>query len=313
MTASTISVSSIVLSKIEFYETASVRLDRPVDRERLQVKLAERFRAAGQVAVLTPAAGGTLGICFDAMLSGEQRFLKTHLPGERARANLAKEAEILRKLYGRAVALDCFEVQASDGTSRLCLLMPKLTQLTVPLQAEEAAALSRECNERLRGHQVESRASDWGFAQLLVYAHRALAVLSDRGLLDQKSTNDVRRLIGHLEDHLDDQPRQLCHGDFGPRNIMTDGIRPLVIDWEDAFYGITGYDYLYWLTFIENRRFLHDEAFGRTGHEPGLEHAILALVVLLKSFLSVYSGAFASHRISNQSRISEVLDLRKID
>lgn len=301
-----------MLSKLQFYETASDRLDKPVDCERLQATLAEHFRLSDRAAVLTPAAGGTLGICFNATLSGEERFLKTHLPGERARANLAKEAEILRRLYGPAVVLDCFEVHASDGTSRLCLLMPKLMQLTVPMRAEEAAELSRECNERLRGYQVESPASNWEFAQLLVYAHRAVLVLSDRGLLNQTSTNDVRRLIGHLEDHLVDQPRQLCHGDFGPRNIMTDGVRPLVIDWEDAFCGIEGYDYLYWLTFIENRRFLHDEAFGRTGHEPDLEHAILALVVLLKSFLSVCSGAFASHRISVQSRISEVLDLRKV-
>jgi Ser/Thr protein kinase RdoA (MazF antagonist) len=301
-----------VLSKIEFFEAASDRVDRPVDCERLQARLVEHFRLAGKSAVLTQAAGGTLGICFDTTLSGEPRFLKTHHCGERARANLAKEAEILLKLYGHAVALDCFEVQAPDGTNRLCLLMPKLLQLTAPMRAEEAAALARECNDRLRKHELESLASDWEFAHLLVYARRALAVLSERGLLDQKSTNDVRRLIGHLEDHLDKKPRQLCHGDFGPRNIMTDGVHPLVLDWEDAFCGIAGYDYLYWLTFIENRRFLHDEAFGRTGHEPGLEHAVLALIVLLKSFLAVCSGAFADHKISVQSRITEILDLRKI-
>lgn len=311
MTASTISVSSIVLSKIEFYEFASDRLGGQVDCERLQETLAQRFQLSGRAVVLTPAGGGTLGICFDATLSGEPRFLKTHLPRARARANLAKEAEILRKLYGPAVALDCFDVQLSDGTSRLCLLMPKLMQLSAPMRADEAAALSRQCNEQLRGYQVETPASDWSFAQLLVYAHRAVAVLLDRGLLDQKSTNDVRRLIAHLEDYLDDQPRRLCHGDFGPRNIMTDGVRPLVIDWEDAFSGIEGYDYLYWLTFIENRRFLH-EALGRTGQEPALEHAILALIVVLKSYLSVCSGSFASHRISIQSRVSEILDLRKV-
>lgn len=312
MSESTISVSSIVLSKIAFYETALEGQDRSADSDRLQTKLAEHFRLFDKAAVVTPAVGGTLGVCFHATLSGEQRFLKTHLPGERARSNLAKEAGILRRLYGRAVALDCFEIEASDETTRLCLVMPKLMQLAGPMRAEDAAAVSRECSERLRGYKPESVTSKWEIKQLLVYARRALVVLLERGLLEPGSATDVRRLIGYLEGRLAELPRQFCHGDFGPKNIMTDGARPVVIDWEDAFYGIAGYDYLYWLTFMENRSFLHDAAFGRTGYEPDLEQAILALVVLLKSFLAVRSGAYAGHKLTIQSRIAEILDLRNV-
>jgi 5-methylthioribose kinase len=120
----------------------------------------------------------------------------------------------------------------------------------------------------------------------------------------------VSRLIGLLEDRFADLPAILCHGDFGPKNIMLEGVEPRVIDWEDAFGGIAGYDYLYWLTFMENRPFLQTAAFGRTGLAPEIERAILALVVLLKSYLAVCSGAYLKHAVSPRTRIAEILELR---
>jgi hypothetical protein len=120
---------------------------------------------------------------------------------------------------------------------------------------------------------------------------------------------DVRRLIAQLEDRLTRLPRALSHGDFGPKNVMVRGAVPLAIDWEDAFWGIAGYDYLYWLTFMENRPFLQSAAFGRTGLGPDVERAILALVVLLKSYLAFCSGAYLDHAVPIQARIAEILEL----
>jgi hypothetical protein len=90
---------------------------------------------------------------------------------------------------------------------------------------------------------------------------------------------------------------------------MLNGVMPIAIDWEDAFAGVAGYDYLYWLTFMENRPFLREAAFGRTGLAVEVERAILALVVLLKSYLAVLSGAHLSHKVAAEARIAEVLDL----
>lgn len=295
-----------MLGKIAFFE-ADDRPDIAADRARILPALQRQLQSSGRNAVVTPVLGGTLGICFDAAIAGEKRFLKTHLPDPAARASLGREADILERLYGKAIVLDRFEVAVADGMSRLCLLMPALTPLTGPMQSADAAAMARECSERLGGWRSDDLPS---FEHYLASAKRALNTLSDRGLLDQASAAEVRRLIRLLGDRFADLPATLCHGDFGPKNIMLEGTAPRIIDWEDAFLGIAGYDYLYWLTFMENRPSLQTAAFGRTGLAPEIEHAILALVVLLKSYLAVCSGAYLKHAVSAQARITEILELR---
>lgn len=294
-----------MLGKIAFFETDD-RPDIAADRARILPALRQRLQSSGRDAVAAPALGGTLGICFDAEIAGEKRFLKTHLPNAAARASLAREADILSRLYGRTIALDRFEVLLADGTTRLCLLMPSLAPVPTLVQPAEAAAMADGCSERLGDWRPDNLPS---FEHYLASAARAVKALSDRGLLEQASAAEVSRLIALLGERLPDLPEALCHGDFGPKNIMLEGTEPRVIDWEDAFRGIAGYDYLYWLTFMENRPFLQTAAFGRTSLLPDIERAILALVVLLKSYLAVCSGAYLKHAVSPQARIAEILEL----
>ena len=294
-----------MLSKIAFFETDD-RPDITADRERILPALRQSLQLSGRDVTVTPTLGGTLGVCFDAEIAGEKRFLKTHLPGAPARASLAKEADVLQRLYGKTIVLDRFETSLPDGTTRLCLLMSALAPLTAPTQPADAAAIARGCSERLGDWWPDTLAS---FEHYLASAARALKTLSNRGLLEQASATEVRRLIAQLGDRLAELPEALCHGDFGPKNIMLQGAELRVIDWEDAFHGVAGYDYLYWLTFMENRPFLHTAAFGRTGLAPDIERAILTLVVLLKSYLAVRSGAYLKHAVSPQARIAEILEL----
>jgi hypothetical protein len=294
-----------VLSKIAFFENDD-RPDIAVDRARLLPALRQHLQSFDRDAVVTSAPGGTLGACYDASISGERRFLKTHLPGASAGASLAKEADALEQLYGNTIVLDRFEIPLGDGTARLCLMMPALVPLAAPIEPADAAAMASACSERLKGWQPEGLAS---FDRYLASAAKALKALSSRGLLEQAGAAEVRRLIALLGDRLADLPEALCHGDFGPKNIMLQGGALRVIDWEDAFRGIAGYDYLYWLTFMENRPFLQKAAFGRTGLSPDVERAILVLVVLLKSYLAVLSGEHLKHAVSAEDRIAEILDL----
>jgi hypothetical protein len=247
-------------------------------------------------------------VCFDVKLGEKQLFLKTHLPGAGSRANLVKEADIFSQLYGSAAALDRFEVSLSDETSRLCLLMPMLAPLTGQMHADSAISMARDFSERLKDRQGADLPS---FEQYLRISDRATKTLQERQLLEKESAIKLSGMIARLEGQLAKLPWTLCHGDFGPKNILVDGAELRVIDWEDAFRGVAGYDYLYWLTFMENRRLLKTAAFGRTGLEPDVEHAILALVVLLKSYLAVCSGAYLSHAVPIQARIDEILDLRR--
>ncbi|MET4519820.1 aminoglycoside phosphotransferase family protein [Bradyrhizobium sp. I1.7.5] len=295
-----------MLGKIAFFETDD-RPDITADRARILPALRQQLQSSSRNAVVTPALGGTLGMCFDAEIAGEKRFLKTHLPDPAARASLAKEADILERLFGKTIVLGRFEIQLADGTRRLCLLMPLLTLPPTPMQPADAAAMARECSERLGEWRPDNLPS---FEHYLACAARALKTLTGRGLLEPTSAIEVRRLIALLGKRLAELPTALCHGDFGPKNIMLDDAEPRVIDWEDALLGIAGYDYLYWLTFMENRPFLQTAAFGRTGLPREIERAILALVVLLKSYLAVCSGAYLKHAVSPQARIAEILELR---
>lgn len=296
-----------MLGKIGFFETDD-RPDIAADRARVLPALRQQLQSSGRAVSVTPALGGTLGVCFDAEIAGEKRFLKTHLPGADARASLAKEADVLVRLYGSTIVFDRFDVRLADGTARLCLLMPALLPLAGPMQPAEAAAIAGECSERLGDWRPDHLPS---FQLYLASAARALETLSDSNLIEQATAAETRGLIARLEERFPKLPAALCHGDFGPKNIMLAGTELRVIDWEDAFDGIAGYDYLYWLTFMENRAFLPTAAFGRTGLAPDIERAILALVVLLKSYLAVCSDAYLKHAIPPQARIAEILELSR--
>lgn len=294
-----------MLGKIAVFETDD-HPDVAAERARLLPALQRHLQSSGRDASVTPVHGGTLGICFEAEIADEKRFLKTHLPDAAARASLSREADILTRLYGDTIVLDRFEVLLADRTTRLCLLMPALAPLAGPMQPAEAAAMADACSERLGDWRPDNLPS---LAQYLAPAARALETLSDRALLAPATAAETRRLVALLGDRLGGLPEALCHGDFGPKNIMLEGTEPRVIDWEDAFLGIAGYDYLYWLTFMENRPFLHTAAFGRTGLSSDVERAILAIVVLLKSYLAVCSGAYRKHAVSAEARITEILQL----
>lgn len=294
-----------MLSKIAFFE-ADDRPDIAAERARLLPALRRHLQSSGSNATVALVPDGTLGICFAADISGEKRFMKTHLPGATARDSLAKEANILLQLYGKTIVLDRFDIRLADGTERLCLTMPALAPLAGPMPPADAATMADTLSERLKDWRPGHLAS---FEHYLTSAEQALETLSERGLLERASAAEVRGLIALLADRLPDLPGALCHGDFGPKNIMLQAAEPRVIDWEDAFHGIAGYDYLYWLTFMENRPILQKDPFGRTGLAQDVERAVLALVVLLKSYLAVLSGAHLKHALSAEARIAEILDL----
>ena len=80
---------------------------------------------------------------------------------------------------------------------------------------------------------------------------RRYAELAAQSAIDARSQAQVKVALDCLRRH--DFGRCLCHGDLGPRNIMSQGGGPVAIDREDAFWGVEGYDYLLWLTFLREQ------------------------------------------------------------
>jgi Ser/Thr protein kinase RdoA (MazF antagonist) len=294
-----------MLSKLEFYNSTHVVAESVQEHKKLRDAIAQHYGTAS----VTPAQGGTLGVCFHVEVAGTRRFLKTHLPGHQMRANLAKEAEILRKIYGDAVVLESVEVPLEGAAARLCLLMTELSHLTIPMGPTQTAAMVTHYAERLQGYRPANLQQNWDLEHYIAHGREAITTLRDRHLLARQTAESLETLLTSLEDALDALPRALCHGDLGPKNIMSSGSRFIVIDWEDAFWGVAGYDYLYWLTFMDNQPHLRHAAFGRTGIDPAIERAILALIVLLKSVLSVRSGAYLRNKLPIEERIAQVLAL----
>ncbi|MDC7784340.1 aminoglycoside phosphotransferase family protein [Rhodoplanes sp. TEM] len=299
-----------MLSKLAFFEAgAPAPSAGPGQDEALRAAIARQLGQGGRPVRVVPASGGTLGVCCHVEVGAERLFLKTHLPSAAARANLAKEGEILRRLYGTAVLRDAVEVVVPGEAARLCLVMAELAPRTAPMPPADAAALVRDFSQMLAGWRPAGLPDDWTIEHYVAHGERAVARLEGQGFLTSPTAAAVAGLLAQLRAALEGLPRVLCHGDLGPKNLMTDGSRPVAIDWEDAFWGVPGYDYLYWLTFIENRPHLSGAAFGRTGLGAPLERAILALVVLLKSELSVRSGAHLRHAVPIEARMAEVLAL----
>jgi len=86
-----------------------------------------------------------------------------------------------------------------------------------------------------------------------------------------------------------------------------DGV--VVVDWEDAIWAPSGYDYLYWVTFLTNRRWLVKEELNVTGLGLRTEIALMVMIVLLKSVIGVRSKASATYTIGINERLSEILNL----
>ena len=101
----------------------------------------------------------------------------------------------------------------------------------------------------------------------------------------------------------------LCHGDFSPANLVGNGPALTVIDWEDAFWGIEGYDFLYWMTFFENRKYLSQDIFSVTPWDKPTDIAILLLIIVVKSHISLLSKDYMTYSLTFEQRLNEILSL----
>jgi hypothetical protein len=249
---------------------------------------------------------GMLSTSFVADVRGERRFLKTHLL-QSGRPRLAKEIAILTHLYGATLNLASFEVIEPDG-SRMWLVMDELAEPPNSVGPEATRNIIASFAGPLQACQ-RLIAPDDDFQNLLRAGRMALEGLSQGGLLSHDLQTAVHRRLQMLGSEASRFQPVICHGDLGPRNVMFRGDQPIVVDWEDAFCGMEGYDYLYWLTFFKNRTYYAQPVLGTTPWGRSIEVAVMVLIVILKCELSLRAEAHTRDAMSFEQRIDELIAL----
>nr|WP_246463451.1 aminoglycoside phosphotransferase family protein [Nitrospirillum iridis] len=252
-----------------------------------------------------PVNGGTLGIGFLAELDGNDVFLKTHLTSD-GRQTLCREAAFLQAAYGGSFAVDYREAVDEHFGKRGWLVMPALQPLAIT-PAPDTIHSMVEMFGRVQWSVTAAPNDD--LALLLREAWAGLQRLNDMTLVQKDVAAAVFKRLTLLEDRLSDFPRIVCHGDLGPKNILSWNGAPIAIDWEDALWGIEGYDFLYWLTFMDNQRHCSRSTLGRSPWGIDVELSILVLIVLLKCYLSILTGDHHFHRTSINQRLTDIISL----
>lgn len=276
-------------------------------RSRIDVRPALEQLGAPR-APFAAVSGGTLGVGFMATIDGHQRFLKT-CASEHGKGNLEKEIRILSHLYGETLGIRRLEVAEDDATPRVWLVMDALRLPDAPLNPSDTLSLIEDYRSRLVSLAPGSLETADTVGTLVDDANRGLAALLATGQIGQSMHDTLHSRLAYLAREWQSFPRCVAHGDLGPRNIMATSDRAVVIDWEDAFLGVDGYDYLYWLTFFENRRHYGQGILGRTPLGVDAEVALLAMILILKSDLSLRANTHAGNQLTAEQRIGEVLAL----
>ena len=297
--------STIMLSKLRHHAVVA----EGYDKAKIEIALRSLQNELGLSGVEFPLVpGGTLGRGFRGLIGGRDRYLKTYMY-EGASAILTTEYNILSQLYAGVLDIQLLEVPELDST-RQWIMMDVLAPLGRDLVPDEIRGFIETYSSALNSESILSGSEGWdNFDTLLDEGKNALAVLGDHRFLSSSVEMYCRDSLVFLKGETSACRPYLCHGDLSAANIMLWKSQVVAIDWEDAFLGIPGYDYLYWLTFLKNRRYLSQGALDRSPWNKEISVAILVLIVLIKNEIAFVSGNYKNNRISFDDRLKDMIRL----
>ncbi|UVA78895.1 phosphotransferase [Pandoraea commovens] len=291
-----------MLSKLRHFSDGP---DAGLEASKLAVDVGPLLSCLGaQPDTLVRVQAGTLGICFTVRAGARTRFLKSHATPQ-GRDALDKEIALLDAAYAGRLHVERVEC---DG--RLWLVTDTLTRSPVAPGIADVLSAIAGYEARLACHEWAPRMRrDDTMSSLVDASHEALAHLTSKKLIAHETAQQVQRYLTQLAQALASMPPVVCHGDLGPANLMHDAEGLVAVDWEDAFLGVAGYDFLYWLTFFDNRKHLSAGIFGHTPWPKEIDIAMLVMIVLLKCDLSVRAARVAGNALSFDQRLGEILAL----
>jgi hypothetical protein len=294
-----------VLSKLRYFSQSAIT-PHPDELHQLQSAVCRHLEDGFGPVTLNPMIGGTLGVCLRADTRSKRFFIKTHRPDKNSKENLLKEFDILKALYGHLIYLDQFDVDIPSG-QRTCILMDWLDITTDPITPPDLRTIIGECYEALGNTFCERAAQFSTIADLIDDGQHALLELCRRQFISADTSLRIQPYLFSLKSAVSVLEPVICHGDLSNKNIMLGRGKSIIIDWEDSFIGFAGYDYLYWLTFMDNRKYLSRSTLGYTGLDGKSERGVLLTIVAIKSLISVRSQKMQSFHLPIEQRLLELL------
>lgn len=267
--------------------------------------LEEYFCFRGMRVVCEPTQSGTFGvsyICRD--VAGNSFFAKTHLPMQRYKDALRMEYMLFNAANPDYQSHSSLVELSSGQTVFLMKLLGKGSR--VNLTPERTLELIASYHEKLAG--LPRPGESYDLEALCEEAREDLVMMLQKEIITKKLYKYAWQRLDFLIAVLPEMPRCICHGDLSDQNILFDSDgRPVVIDWEDAFWGIEGYDYINWITFFNHRKFYCKDIFLPSGLDRELVLSLLVLILILKSAISYLNGSFRTNTMGIEERIWEIV------
>jgi hypothetical protein len=259
--------------------------------------------------VIESVDSGTLNASFVIQADKNSVFLKTYLahPG---RATLGREARFLGSLYSERLSLELHQLHEPDS-NRLWLMMPVFEKNSRSLRPQEIVRLLNDLDLQglLASNPDIVDVHKDNINALIDLGKSAQANLSSQGMLSREVQTLTLAALKFLDREISGVQPSLCHGDLSPLNIMRYNTSPILIDWEDAFLGVRDYDYLFWLTFFENRGFYRDNPLQHISIDRQVAKALLVMIVLLKCELARRRNNWHHNSLGFNDRILEISGL----
>jgi hypothetical protein len=260
--------------------------------------------------------GGTLGLFFEAQINGMSKFIKTHLREESIyRYNLEKEITILQLLYSNTLQIERIAIDI-DGTTQTYLISEFLDSINAPPEMSDVTKLILDYQQRLKDISFPEEYRQYTFHQIYNEGLLSVQILREVSLLSADTAKQCEYYITQSINQNNQNTSNfcICHGDFSNKNIMKKGRQFIVIDWEDAFYGPVNYDYYYWLTFFDQRKYYTERnTLGKYEDNCNMSDnlLIMLLVTVIKCFISYQKNSYKKNSLTFDERIGEILALWK--